>query len=155
TGSDGWLVQDRVKGHSYLVQKDATGTGMTVYATTNITADAGGLTIALNLGAKSTVGISVGIAAAVNNITDTTQAFVADSTVGGTSVDIAATSATTIDAVTIGGVLEATLGKGDGFQGDGAGAGSGNTINDTVASYIKDRDAADTIATSVTASSGA
>ena len=52
-------------------------------------------------------------------------------------------------------MLDATLGKGEGFQGDGAGAGSGNTIQDTVASYVKDRDAADAIATSVTAAGGA
>ena len=75
----------------------------------------------VGLGAKSTVGISVGIAAAINTISDTTQAFVADSTVSGTSVAIAATSAATIDAVTIGGVLDATLGKGEGFQGDAPG----------------------------------
>ncbi|HKM53695.1 MAG TPA: hypothetical protein VJY33_09815 [Isosphaeraceae bacterium] len=69
-----------------------------------------------------TVGISVGIAAAVNNFSNTIQAFVADSSVTGTSVAVAATSTATIDAVTIGGVLDATIGKGDGFQGDGAGA---------------------------------
>src|SRR6185312_13777136 len=89
---DGWLIHDRVKGQSFLVLKDATGPGMTIYATTQVTADAGGLVIALSIGARSTIGISVGIAAAVNMITNTTQAFVADSTVKSTSVAIAATS---------------------------------------------------------------
>jgi len=151
----GWLIHDRLAGRTYLVLEDATG-GMSIYDTSQITSDAGGLSIALKVGESQGLSLSVGIGAAVNHITNTIQAFVADSTVAGTGgVDIAATSTATIDAFTLGGALNANIGEGTGFDGSGAGAGSGNTIQDVTAAYIQHRDPSDSNITSVTASAGA
>ena len=151
----GWLIHDRLAGRTYLVLENGSG-GMSIYATSQITADAGGLSIALKLGESDGLSISVGIGAAVNHITNTIQAFVADSTVAGTlGVDIAATSTATIDAFTLGGAIDANIGEGTGFDLTGAGAGSGNTIQDVTAAYVQHRDPSDSNTTSVTASDGA
>ena len=45
----GWLIHDRLAGRSYLVLQNASG-GMSIYATSQITSDAGGLSLALKFG---------------------------------------------------------------------------------------------------------
>src|SRR5262249_18522069 len=100
----------------------------------------GGVAVAFNLaegGGQQTLTGSFGVAASVNSITDTTRAFIADSAVqAGGALAVHAVSTAVIDALTLGGTVAATVGQTSTFTFDGAGAGSGNTVHDTVEAFI-------------------
>ena len=100
-----------------------------------IQASAGALGIGISTGEGGT-GASVGISVAVNNIADTTEAYIHASTVkaAGNIVALAAEAAT-ITALTMGGAVSGST-EGGGVAFAGAGAGSGNTIGNTVYAYI-------------------
>ena len=104
---------------------------LTATDTAAITVDAGGYALSASLSAGgSFTNLSVAASVAINQITDVTSAYVLNSPVSvtGGGVTVAATSAATINARTIGGALgSAGL----------AGAGSGNVINDTVSAYAQ------------------
>ena len=100
-----------------------------------IQASAGALGIGISTG-EGGAGASVGISVAVNNIADTTEAYIHASTVkaAGNIVALAAEAAT-ITALTMGGAVSGST-EGGGVAFAGAGAGSGNTIGNTVYAYI-------------------
>ena len=148
----GWLVHDQTAGRTYLILKD--GTQLDVYATSQITADAGGVAVALQLGDGSGVRGAVGIAASQNRIENTMKAYVAESTVNARSVAVDASSVATIDSLSIGGALDVDIGKGSGLDGSGAGAGSGNFIHNRVEASIKDPVPDNTLGTVVTTTTG-
>jgi hypothetical protein len=102
---------------------------------------AGALGIGVAVGGSLGVGASVGISVAVNDIQDTVQAYINNSTVsaGGGDVTLNATEGATIDAFTIGGAVGAGVtASGAGGIGIGAaGAGSGNTVSNNVDADIQ------------------
>ncbi len=101
---------------------------------------AGSLSVGVGSGLIGGVGASVGISVAINDVQDTVQAYINNSTVnttGGDVVVIAAETAT-IDAWTIGGAVGVgQSGGADGVGLGGAGAGSGNTVMNNVDADIQ------------------
>ena len=112
--------------------------------TSSIEANAGGIALALGIaGGNANINVSIGASVAINNINVQTTASVIDSTarslVGAAAVK--ATSAATIEALTIAGagaVALSTGSSGFGVNVAGAGTGSGNTINSTTSALITD-----------------
>ena len=119
---------------------NAQGGGVSLSATDNssITADAGGVGIALGITGGSSGGVTVGISAATNTVTNQVLAYIDGSTVNSAgALTLTASETSTIYALTIGGAL--SVGGGGAGVGVGlAGAGSGNTIDNTVEAYIQD-----------------
>ena len=104
-----------------------------------IVANGGGLGIGVGGGGSNGVGASLGVAAAVNSVTDTTESFIDSSGVSAAgNVALSAVESATINTLTIGGAIAAGGGGGVGVAGAAAGAGSGNTIDNTVLAYIHD-----------------
>src|SRR5262249_42737563 len=109
----------------------------------SILADAGGLALAISFGEKADAGaiVSVGIAVALNTISNTDEAFIDRALVSGQSgVAVTSPSDAPIDAVTLAGALDVHINVGDGLGLDltGAGAGAKNVITNTVSAYITD-----------------
>ncbi len=103
----------------------------------SIVADAGGLAVSLGFGGDAGVAVSLGVGAAVNTITDTTLAFVDDSTVSAASaVSLAANETASIVAISYGGTVSAAGGGEGGVSVGVAGADSSNSIADKVQAYI-------------------
>jgi hypothetical protein len=108
-----------------------------------IEADAGGVAIALALASKSstTVNVTFGVSVAINDIENTIESLVDDSTVtAGGDLALSAVSDIEIDALTIAGALSGTVASQQGgltVDIAGAGAGSGNTITNTVSATIE------------------
>jgi hypothetical protein len=120
------------------------GGGVTLSATdgSSITADAGGVGIALSSG-KSSADLTFGISVAINEIgsaskPETVLAAIEDSTVQSTAgVTLAAQASPTITALTIGGALQGNNNtQGQGLKASGAGAGSGNTVRGDVEAFL-------------------
>jgi len=106
--------------------------------TSEITADAGGVGIAVARGQGGGVGLAFGISVAINEIDNDVLAVVDNATIHSAgSVELAAISSATIDALTIAGSVAAAGGKGGGFSFSGAGTGSGNTVTKLVEAAIR------------------
>jgi Ca2+-binding RTX toxin-like protein len=104
----------------------------------SITADAGGVSIALAGGQGGGTSVSAGISVAINDIRNTISAIIEDSTViSGGNVELFATSDNEIRALTIAGSLAGSGGEGGGLSFAGAGTGSGNTIKNIIEATIK------------------
>jgi hypothetical protein len=118
--------------------------GVTLTATdgSEIMADGGGVALARSTG-KSSVDLTFGLSIAINDFGNagnphTIRAAIEDSTVASRAgVTLAALASPKIDALTIGGAVEANSGQASGgLKGSGAGAGSGNTMRNTVEAFI-------------------
>ena len=136
---------------------DATTTGVTandgpvVLASTDtsaITANGGGVGFAVGAGEGNGGAVTIGFSAAQNTISDTIQTWIAGSSVTanapkGTSheIDLSASDAATVSALTIGGAVAGGGGE-NGLGVGAAGAGSGNTVTSNVWSLV---DAASTL----------
>src|SRR5439155_15656142 len=118
--------------------------GVTLSATddSSIDADAGGVAIALNLAKNGSSGASgaVGIAIAENDVHNAVRARITGSStvVSAGAVELTADSKVSIDALTIGASVSASVPQGSGFGGSGAGSGSGNTVGNHVEARILD-----------------
>ncbi len=119
---------------------------VTAVDTSTIQALAGGVGIAVSTG---TLGLAAGVSVASNEIGNTTEAYVDNSTVTAAGdLNLTATSMPTIRALTIGvAVAVAVSDEAGGVAGSGAGAGSGDTVHDTILAYINN--------STVTSSAGA
>ena len=117
----------------------AAGGTITVSANDNPTIDAvaGALSVGVAVGSQAGVAGSVGISVSINEVSDTVEAYISNSTLGASGGDLTvqAIETGTINAWTIGGAV----GVGSGGNGIGvglAGAGSGNTVTNQVYAYI-------------------
>jgi hypothetical protein len=113
---------------------------LTATDTSKITADGGGVGIGVASGGQeSGTSFAIGISVAINDIGNNLYALIDDSTVtSGGNVALLAASTPTIYALTIGGaVAVGSSNQKTGFAFSGAGAGSGNTIRNTIEAAIK------------------
>jgi len=113
---------------------------LTATDTSKITADGGGVGIAYASGGQNSgTSFAVGISVAINDIGNNTYALIDDSSVTSSgTVALTAASTLTIKALTIGGaVAVGSSNQKTGFAFSGAGAGSGNTIKNTIEAAIK------------------
>ena len=106
-----------------------------------IDADGGGAAIADDLTGGKRVGVAIaaGVSVAVNDETTTVAADLDNAQVGhGVPISITAENSSTIDAVTVAGaaVFNNTTSVGLAFS--GAGAGSGNNIQNTIQAFVED-----------------
>src|SRR5262249_7544710 len=105
-------------GESYITSSEGSATSPAVQANGAVTltatddaliqADAGGVGVALNMARAgfTTVTGSIGVAASVNTINDTTRAFISGSDVkAGGALAVHAVSTSVIDALTMGGSI--------------------------------------------------
>ena len=115
-------------------------TGVVVKATDSATINtqAGGVAFVLARGPPNAV--AIGLSIAVNNITENvTGQITGASKVSAATLSITAKSDSTINAWTIAGGGSVSTGQsGGGFDFNGAGAGSGNTIDNTVLADLSD-----------------
>ena len=120
------------------------GTGLVKLSATDtstITADAGGVGIALAGGQGGGTALTAGVSVAINDIENQIRAMIDSSTVtAGGNVELTATETATIDALTIAVAVGASGGEGGGFSFAGAGAGSGNTIKNIIEAGIEERE---------------
>ena len=145
-------IEASIEGGSSVTTTNGGNVSLTATDSAAIDADAGGVAIAVaaGKGGQTTGSVSIGAAVASNTETDTDKAYIDGSSVtaaGSISVkaqSVAPTGSTApyrIDALAFGiaGSASAT-GSGSGTTGALAGAGSGayNTVDNTVAAYIKD-----------------
>jgi len=115
---------------------------LTATDSSRIQADGGGVAIALSLSTES-VGISIaaGASVAVNQVTGTVEAYLVGVAVsGGASILVSAENSSTIDAVTVAGAAIFSNTSALGLAFGGAGAGSGNTIQNAIRAYVRDSD---------------
>ena len=93
--------------------------------------------------------MSVGAAAAINTIVDSTLAIVEGSTVDSAgAVSLSASNNGTIDACTVGIAGALSTGSAAGLQLSGAGSGSANTVTDTTEALIENAGSTPSIVTS-------
>ena len=98
--------------------------------TSTIRALAGGIGVAVSGGLAAAIGVSAG----VNEIRNTTKAYIDNSSVtAATGLSLTADAKQTIEVLTVGGAV-AVAGEGVGIA--AAGAGSGNTVDNDVLAYI-------------------
>jgi hypothetical protein len=103
----------------------------------SITAAAGAGALSIVGGSGTKVGVGLSFSIAVNDILDSATAVIDSSTVSGASgVSLDATTAASIDAVTVAGSLAGAFGAGANLAFVGVGAGSINTIADTTEARI-------------------
>ena len=137
-----WLVRDGA-GSTYTVERCDAGGGyladLCIFRPALISADAGGLSISVNVGSSSAAGISVGAAVAHNTVSNTVTALVVDTTIdGATSLFVNAATAVTIDALAVGIAGAAGVGSGTSVAFSGAGAATANFItNSTTAELLR------------------
>ena len=125
-------VEALINGGSIVTTNNGGAVSLTATGSSNIEAIAGGIAFA---GATASnlagVQVSVGAAAAVNTIVDSTLAIVVGSTVDSAgAVSLSASNDGTIDAYTVGVDAALSTGSAAGLQLSGAGSGSANTVND-------------------------
>jgi hypothetical protein len=118
----------------------------------DITAIAGGVAIAAGKGPKkdnATWGATLGAAIAVNDISNTVEALVLDAAAvrSAGEIGLIASSMPTIYALTVAGSLTNAGSKKGGLSFSGAGAGSGNTIENTVEAAIRSGSSVETTGT--------
>ncbi|MFO7617339.1 MAG: hypothetical protein R6V75_08800, partial [Bacteroidales bacterium] len=133
-------IEAAIRNGSTVTTTGAGAVILTAADTSTITADAGGVAIAIASGGQSSgTALSIGISVAVNEIGNDVYAVTDDSAViSGGNVVLSATSASTIDALSIGGAVSVgASSQATGFAFAGAGAGSGNTIRNTIEAAIR------------------
>ena len=133
------------------------GTSVAATDTSDILAIAGSLSLAIvkpssSGSSGSGTALSFGVAAAVNHISDTSQAYL-DGVVaqlkGAGGVSVQAASTDTINAFTVGGAASAVTGNSNGgIAGAGAGSGSVNDVDAEITATLRN-------GTSITAATGA
>ncbi len=106
--------------------------------TSSITANGGGVGIAVGIAGLGAASAAVGFSVAHNDIENTVQAFVNNANVSATShnVELTATENATIDALSIGGAVAVGVGLIGSAAGAGAGGDSSNTVKNTVEAYL-------------------
>ena len=132
-------IEAAVKNNSTI---NANNNALTLTATdtSTIIADAGGVALAVGTSGNKTAGaLSIGASIADNEITNSTSAYIDGGTVAQAGdVTVSAQSTSTIDALTFGGAAAVgASGKATGVALSGAGAGSYNTITNTIEAYVK------------------
>ncbi len=113
---------------------------LTANDSSTIDADGGGAAIAVSLAGPQAIGVAIaaGASVAVNNETSTLAAFLDNAQVSaGVAIDIAAENSSTINAVTVAGAAVFSNATDLGLAFSGAGAGSGNTIENTIQAYVQ------------------
>ena len=134
-------VKNTVKSSVQNSSSVSAGGAVTAKATdsSKIKADAGGGSLAAAGGQEGGIGISVGAAAATNDVGNTVSAMVDSSSVEASGpLDVSAASSADIDVFTLGASGALTGGEGGGVSLVGAGSGSGNTVVNKVESSVKD-----------------
>ncbi|MGO8902052.1 MAG: beta strand repeat-containing protein [Isosphaeraceae bacterium] len=118
------------------------GDGNVILSATNTAAIwslAGGIAVSYAFGGRNGVAVTFGAAAAVNSITDSTQAIVQGSKVTADgAVSLTANNNEDDEAMAFGVAGALSGGTAGGFAISGAGSGAGNTINDTTEALIQD-----------------
>ncbi|MBD2412394.1 hypothetical protein FACHB389_10860 [Nostoc calcicola FACHB-389] len=111
---------------------------LTATDTSNITADAGAVAVAVSLGKDFSAALSVGASQSTNKISNTVKASIDNAKVESTAdaINLTATSTAKIDALTIAGAISATAGQ-TLLSASGAGTSSTNTIDNTIEASIK------------------
>ncbi|MDP1908023.1 MAG: hypothetical protein Q8K85_06965, partial [Hyphomicrobium sp.] len=111
-----------------------------------IMAGAGALSFGGSFGSGGGGAVSVGISATDNNIANTVSAYIdgATASVAGNNVEISASEAAVITAVTVGGSAAGAGGSGGGAAGAVAGAVSVNTTGNKALAYIANNSFAST-----------
>ena len=133
------LIESRITGSSVTLTGVGEAVKLTALDTATITADGGGVGLALAFGQGGGTALTAAVSLAINHVADQVQAVVEDSTVTVSgNVELSATSTATIHALTIAGTVGAAGGQGGGFSFAGAGSGSGNTVRNTVKAEILD-----------------
>ena len=103
-----------------------------------IKSDGGSVGLALSRsGSGSSVAGAVGASLAFNDISNTTEAAVDQATVSAMTLDVSASSQATIDVKTFGLAGSLAAGSGSGFSFAGAGAFSGNDIDNTIEAAVR------------------
>ena len=111
--------------------------------TSSILAIGGSLALAGAGGAGGGLAGSLGVSSATNSVTNSVSAYVDTSkVVSAGTVELTASETGTVSAWTIGGAVAVAGGAGGGGALGMAGAGSGNTVRNTVSTYIVNSDAA-------------
>ena len=113
---------------------------LTATDTSTIQTLAGAFAVSFAAGDAGVASLSFGrLSVAVNNIGNTVQTLISDATVGGAGgVVMTATETAQIEALTVAGTFSIATGSSGAVGFGGAGAGSGNTIDNTVSSTIVD-----------------
>ncbi len=137
------LVQASISGTPHDQSNSVTSTAGSVKLsatdTSTILAHAGGLGVAAGGASEFAIAATVGISEATNMVDNQVLAFIDGSIATASSrVSLSATETATIEALTLGGAIGGGATGGVGVEIGGAGAGSGNTIGDTVEAYIQD-----------------
>jgi len=148
-------VEALINGGSIVTTTDGGGVSLTATGSSTIEAIAGGVAFA-GATASNLAGIqvSVGAAAAVNTIVDSSLAIIEGSTVDSAgAVSLSASNNETIDAYAVGVAAALSTGSAAGLQLSGAGSGSANTVNDRTKALIEDS-STNGITTPSTVSSG-
>ncbi|WP_392533892.1 DUF4347 domain-containing protein [Nostoc sp. C117] len=111
---------------------------LTATDTSNITADAGGVAVAVSIGKDLSAALSVGASQSTNKISNTVKAAIDNAKVESTAdaINLTATSTAKIDALTIAGAISASAGQ-TLLSASGAGTSSTNTIDNTIEASIK------------------
>ncbi len=142
-GSLSWNdITNTVQTYFDGVQLDPSGAiRMTATDSRNIQADGGAAAIAAS---RATMGlggaIAFGVSAGINNVVEVVKSFINNSVVAGpSSVDLQADAEPTVDAITWAGSFGGGFGASgsSGLEVSGAGAGSGNTIDNTTEALIQ------------------
>ena len=129
-------VQAEIKTGS-LVTASTGAVTLTATDTSTIQALAGALAVSFAAGDGGVASLSVGASVAVNDIDNTVQTLITDATVSGAGgVVMNATEGAQIEALTVAGTFSVATGSSGAVGFGGAGAGSGNTIDNTVSSTI-------------------
>ncbi|MCA9138153.1 MAG: hypothetical protein KDB00_15385, partial [Planctomycetales bacterium] len=127
--------------NSPSIPSDITTTGdVTLNANDNshITANGGGIGVAVGAGGSGGVAASLGVSFAKNDIGNQVRAIIADSNVrAGGQVSLSAMEMAQIDALTIGGAVAVGAGGAGGVGASVAGAGSFNEIRNQVEASIR------------------
>ena len=129
-----WLARDP-GGQTFVLVRD--GSLLRVLRPALVSADAGGIGVAINIRGSGAGSVAIGAAVGLNEVTNTVRAAIESSTVSATAgVTVSAISGVTIDVLTIGIALGIAGGQTGGISLAGAGSGSGNTIGSSATATI-------------------
>ena len=129
-----WLARDP-GGQTFVLVRD--GSLLRVLRPALVSADAGGIGVAINIRGSGAGSVAIGAAVGLNEVTNTVRAAIEGSTVSATAgVTVSAISGVTIDVLTIGIALGIAGGQTGGISLAGAGSGSGNTIGSSATATI-------------------
>jgi hypothetical protein len=134
-------IDASITNNSVVVEHVDDGAGVTVSAidAAEIIADAGGVGLAASFGSGLGINLSIGVAISDNDIHNTVSAVIDNSIVTASdAVRVNASEAAAIKAFAIGFAGAGGVSSTGGLVLSGAGAGTYNTIGNTVAAYFKD-----------------